>query len=137
MKNRGSRIKPPSGGRTTSRAAAATAQRISADEMLEHAGEAAVFLKALANEQRLHILCSLLEKPLAVGELNGKVKLSQSALSQHLGVLRESGLVDAERQGQTIRYSIPEGDVRRVLSVLHEIFCGNRARRVTRQRIRG
>ncbi len=73
--------------------------------MLEHAGEATVFLKALANEQRLCILCSLLERPLAVGELNGKVKLSQSALSQHLSVLRDGGLVDAERQGQTIRYS--------------------------------
>jgi DNA-binding transcriptional ArsR family regulator len=105
--------------------------------MLEHAGEAAGFLKALANEQRLCILCSLLEKPLAVGELNGKVKLSQSALSQHLGVLREGGLVHAKRQGQTIRYSIPEGDARRVLSVLHDIFCGKRPRRANGQWTRG
>jgi DNA-binding transcriptional ArsR family regulator len=92
--------------------------------MLKHAGEAAVLLKALANEQRLCILCSLLERPLAVGELNEQVELSQSALSQHLAVLRDGGLVEAERQGQTIRYSVPEGEVRLVLSVLHDIFCG-------------
>ncbi len=91
--------------------------------MLKHAGEAAVFLKALANEQRLCILCSLLETPLAVGDLNERVELSQSALSQHLAVLRDGGLVKAERQGQTIRYSVPEGEVRLVLSVLHDIFC--------------
>jgi ArsR family transcriptional regulator, virulence genes transcriptional regulator len=105
--------------------------------MLAHAGEAAIFLKALANEQRLCILCSLLERPLAVGELNGKVKLSQSALSQHLGVLRESGLVDAERRGQTIEYSIPEGEVRRVLSILHDIFCSQEGRGSKRRRTRG
>ena len=71
-----------------------------------------------------------------MGELNDKVKLSQSALSQHLGVLRDGGLVHAERQGQTIRYSIPEGSVHRVLSVLHEIFCGSEARRANDKRSR-
>jgi DNA-binding transcriptional ArsR family regulator len=60
---------------------------------------------------------------LAVGELNEKVELSQSALSQHLAVLREHGLVEAERDGQQVRYSVPEGDVHRVLAVLHDIFC--------------
>jgi ArsR family transcriptional regulator, virulence genes transcriptional regulator len=130
MKNTDTRTNRASRRRERSLTAA---RRISADEMLEHAGAAAAFLKALANEQRLSILCNLLERPLTVGELNGKIDLSQSALSQHLGVLREGGLVDAERQGQTISYSIPEGDVRRVLSVLHDVFCGKRARRVDRQ----
>lgn len=92
--------------------------------MAAHAEEAAAFLKGLANEQRLCILCTLLERPLAVGELNDRVDLSQSALSQHLAVLREAGLVETDRQGQTIIYSVPEGDVRRVLALLHEIFCG-------------
>lgn len=91
--------------------------------MLRHAGEAAAFLKALANQQRLYILCSLLDRPLAVGELNGQVELSQSALSQHLAVLREGGLVTAEREGQTIRYFVPEGQVRRMLATLQDIFC--------------
>ena len=137
MKTTRTRPNTQSRRRKTASAARVAAQQTHADEMFEQAGEATLFLKALANEQRLCILCSLLETPLAVGELNAKVKLSQSALSQHLGVLRENGLVDAERQGQTIRYSIPPGDVRRVLSVLHDIFCGDNAHSVNRQRARG
>jgi DNA-binding transcriptional ArsR family regulator len=123
MKGPATHSKQPSLSRKKG-ASPAAAPPIATDEMLAHAGDAAAFLKALANEQRLCILCSLLKEPLAVGELNEKVTLSQSALSQHLGVLREAGLVEAERQGQTIRYSVPEGAVHRVLSVLHEIFCG-------------
>lgn len=96
--------------------------------MLRHAGEAAGFLKAIANEQRLCILCTLLDAPLTVGELNGRVELSQSALSQHLAVLRAGGLVEAERHGQSIIYSVPEGQVRRVLDVLHDIFCREESR---------
>lgn len=97
---------------------------LASHEILAHAAEASDFLKALANEQRLCILCSLLDRPLTVGELNAEVDLSQSALSQHLAVLREGGLVTAERQAQSITYSVPEGDVRRVLGVLQDIFCG-------------
>ena len=71
-------------------------------EMHAHAGEAAGFLKALGNEQRLMILCSLLAGPLSVGELNERVDLSQSALSQHLALLREAGLVETRREAQSI-----------------------------------
>ena len=59
-------------------------------QMQAHLAEAAQLLKALGNEQRLHILCNLLEGPLSVGELNQRLELSQSALSQHLALLRES-----------------------------------------------
>jgi DNA-binding transcriptional ArsR family regulator len=75
----------------------------------EHATEAAAFLKALANDQRLLILCCLLEGPLSVGEINERVPLSQSALSQHLGVLRDADLVTTTRQSQTIYYAITKG----------------------------
>lgn len=88
-----------------------------------HADQAAALLKALANEQRLMILCNLLDGPLSVGELNEKVELSQSALSQHLAVLRESNVVVTERQSQSIRYSLPEGVVTRIIAVLYEEFC--------------
>ena len=64
-----------------------------AREMRPHAARAAALLKALGNEQRLMILCNLVTGPLSVGELNERVALSQSALSQHLGVLRDSGVV--------------------------------------------
>ena len=49
-----------------------------------HADKAATLLKALANEQRLMILCNLLEGPLSVGELNERVSLSQSAIIEVL-----------------------------------------------------
>jgi ArsR family transcriptional regulator, virulence genes transcriptional regulator len=89
----------------------------------EHATEAAAFLKALANDQRLLVLCSLLEGPLSVGEINERVPLSQSALSQHLGVLREAGLVSTNRQSQTIYYALTEGPALQVMEILYGAFC--------------
>ena len=96
----------------------------SAREMQPHAEEAAALLRALANEQRLMILCHLVQGPLAVGQLNERLPLSQSALSQHLAVLRESGVVRTEREAQTVRYSLPPGVVTQLLGVLHREFCG-------------
>ncbi|HXW10056.1 MAG TPA: metalloregulator ArsR/SmtB family transcription factor [Steroidobacteraceae bacterium] len=92
-------------------------------EMHDNAGAVAAFLKALGNEQRLLILCNLLERPLAVGELNERVELSQSALSQHLAVLRDAGFVECRREAQLIYYSVKPGPVTRVMAVLQEVFC--------------
>lgn len=102
--------------KTTSAARAARA-------MQPHALRAAELLRALANEQRLMILCHLAQGPLSVGELNERVPLSQSALSQHLAVLRESEIVGTERVAQSIRYSLPAGVVQRLIEVLHGEFC--------------
>ena len=93
------------------------------DEMHEHAGEAANLLKALGNEQRLLILCNLLGQRLSVGELNARLELSQSALSQHLALLREAGLVDTRREAQSIFYSLPAGPVTRIMALLQDIYC--------------
>jgi DNA-binding transcriptional ArsR family regulator len=98
-------------------------------DMHEHAADAARLLKTLGNEQRLLILCNLLEGPLAVGELNERVALSQSALSQHLAVLREAGLVETSREAQSIRYSLPAGPVTRVIALMQEIYCSAPAAR--------
>ncbi len=97
------------------------------DEMHEHATEAAQLMKALGNEQRLLVLCNLLERPLSVGELNERVQLSQSALSQHLALLREQGMVETRREAQSIYYSLPPGPVTRVMALLQEIFCSSPA----------
>lgn len=93
------------------------------EEMHAHAGDAAHLLKALGNEQRLLILCNLLAKPLSVGELNDRLELSQSALSQHLALLREAGLVDTRREAQSIFYSLPAGPVTRIMATLQDIYC--------------
>jgi DNA-binding transcriptional ArsR family regulator len=92
-------------------------------EMRPHAARAAALLKALGNEQRLMILCNLVAGPLTVGALNEHVHLSQSALSQHLGVLRESGIVATTRESQSIIYSLPPGIATRIIALLHAEFC--------------
>jgi DNA-binding transcriptional ArsR family regulator len=93
------------------------------DEMRDHATEAAAFLKALANDQRLLVLCALLEGPLSVGDINERVPLSQSALSQHLSVLRDAGLVTTARQSQTIYYTLAAGPALQIMEVLYATFC--------------
>lgn len=91
--------------------------------MRQHADDAAALMKALANPSRLLILCTLSEGELSVGELNKRVDLSQSALSQHLARLRRDGLVNTRRQSQTIYYSLAIGAAERIIRVLHEIYC--------------
>jgi DNA-binding transcriptional ArsR family regulator len=92
-------------------------------EMRAHAGEAAGLMKALGNESRLLILCSLAEGERSVGELNAIVPLSQSALSQQLARLREQGLVQTRRESQTIFYALSPGPADRVIRLLHDIYC--------------
>lgn len=87
------------------------------------AGEAARLLRALGNERRLMILCQLADGERSVGELQSLVGLSQSALSQHLAVLREEGVVATRREGQTIWYRNEDPAAIRVVATLAEIFC--------------
>lgn len=93
------------------------------EDMAEHAGDASRLLRALANPSRLVILCLLSEGELSVGQINSKVPLAQSALSQHLAVLRRDGLVDTRRESQTIYYSVKPGPAADILTVLHSHFC--------------
>ena len=95
-------------------------------QMQAHAGEAARLLRYMANENRLMVLCSLIEGELSVGELNDRVPLSQSALSQHLASLRDAGLVATRRQSQTIYYRIDSDDAVKIIQVLYSIFCAGR-----------
>ncbi len=84
--------------------------------------QGAKLLKAMGNEKRLEILYNLSKGELNVGELEKIVGLSQSALSQHLAVLRAENIVKTRRVAQTIFYSIQSDKVLRVLSLLDEIF---------------
>lgn len=87
------------------------------------AAEAARLLRALANERRLMILCQLADGERSVGELQPHLGLSQSALSQHLAVLREEGIVAARREAQTVWYRIADPAAVQVVATLAEIFC--------------
>ena len=94
----------------------------------DHAPEAAALLKALANDQRLMVLCSLLEGSLSVSEINERIPLSQSALSQHLAVLRSASLVTTRRKAQTIYYALAKGPALKIMEVLYDAFCAPKAR---------
>lgn len=87
------------------------------------AGAAAKLLRALANERRLMILCQLGDGEQSVGGLLPLVGLSQSALSQHLAVLREEGVVATRRDAQTIWYRIDDPAAVKLVATLAEIFC--------------
>lgn len=93
-----------------------------ASRLLEHDGHAleagTLLLKALANEKRLQILCLLMERELSVTQVNRQLALSQSALSQHLAILRRDGLVQTRRESQTIYYSLSSESAKAVLSAL-------------------
>lgn len=92
-------------------------------EMARHAEDAAQFLKLMANPHRLMILCHLLDQELSVSEINRHVSLSQSALSQHLAILRNSGMVATRREQQTIFYRLANSGVRAIMDQLYEQFC--------------
>ena len=93
-------------------------------ELERKAASAAGLLKLLANENRLLILCRLAQtKELSVGDLAEVVGLSQSALSQHLALLREHGLLGTRRDAQTVFYRLADPATTRLLGLLHDIYC--------------
>jgi DNA-binding transcriptional ArsR family regulator len=117
-------------------AAANTPIRLNPNTMRTHATDAAQLLKALANEKRLMILCLLAKGEHSVGELNALLDLSQSALSQHLAILREEGMVNTRREAQTIYYSPTPGPAFQVIQTLYGIFCAPGKRRQTKAKPR-
>src|SRR5258705_5174371 len=118
-------------GREAMRAAATSPKKMPAGtgadeaaalkELTKQASDAAQLLKLLGNEKRLLILCFLAARgEMTVGELVGVVKLSQSALSQHLARLREDGLVVFRRTSQTLHYRVADKRALRMMQVLKE-----------------
>lgn len=99
------------------------------ERMGQHAGEAAQLLRSLAHPARLMVLCRLVEGEASVSELQAQGSLSMSALSQHLAVLREAGLVLTRRDAQTIFYSLADSPALGVMQALHAAYCvGGHAR---------
>lgn len=84
--------------------------------------DSARMLKAVANEKRLQILFAVADKEMNVGEIEKLVKLSQSALSQHLAVLRAAGIVSTRRNAQTIFYKLKDDKVKELLNLLQKLF---------------
>lgn len=96
------------------------------EALRENASQAARLLRALSNEHRLMLLCLLFEGEKTVSELNSSLPLSQSALSQHLAVLRDEGMVRTRRDAQSVYYSLDSPPARRLIETLHAVFCPER-----------
>lgn len=91
--------------------------------MSRHADEAVAVLKAMGSQNRLLLLCQLLEGERSVNELADALELAQSVVSQHLSLLRRDGLVLGRREGQSIYYDIRDERVRTLMATLFELFC--------------
>lgn len=91
------------------------------------AGEAESLLGLLANRRRLMILCHLLrDGELSVGEIVQRLDLTQSALSQHLALMRAAGVVTTRREGTTIFYSLTDPRAVALLHAIHDVICDPR-----------
>ena len=99
------------------------------EALADNAERAADFLKALANRNRLTILCLLSQGERSVSDLEASLGIRQPTLSQQLAVLREEDLVTTRREGKAIYYSLASRDVEEVIGVLYRIYCaGDRSR---------
>lgn len=92
--------------------------------MIDNVKNIATMLKVLSNENRLMIVCCLLESPMTVSELHKRINnITQSALSQHLALLKAYRVLDSNKNGLLITYSIQDDRVRNLIKVLKENYC--------------
>ncbi|KNC16569.1 MULTISPECIES: ArsR/SmtB family transcription factor [Pseudomonas] len=101
--------------------------QLSAEEiglLRDSASKACALLKALANEDRLLLLCQLTQGERNVGELEALSGIRQPTLSQQLGVLRDEGMVNTRRMGKYIYYSLASFEVVSLMQTLSGLYCG-------------
>ena len=98
-------------------------QNITVTQMRRRAGQVTRFLKSIANEQRLLVLCQLCSGEKTAGELTQVTGLSQSAVSQHLAKLRDNRIVKTRRKSQYIYYSLNSEETEAVIKLLYNLYC--------------
>ena len=92
--------------------------------MHSEASQIAMVLKVLANEHRLQILCELIDGAKTVTMLGEKLTvIGQSALSQHLALLKAHGVVDSQKTGQSVTYRLADRRVEEIIAVLKRNYC--------------
>ena len=90
------------------------------EEKIEKASD---FLKIFSNKSRLLVLCNLINGKKTVNDLTLLIDIKQSALSQHLALMRQDKIVSTERSGKFIYYEIMDPSVKKLIEVLYEKFC--------------
>ena len=101
----------------------ATADRPDPAAMAARAEDVAALLGRLSNPGRLRILCALIDGPCTVTALAEQLQMPQPTVSQHLGRLREAGLVASDREGHTICNRLADDKIVTVITVLHDLYC--------------
>jgi DNA-binding transcriptional ArsR family regulator len=92
--------------------------------MLEKVKEISELLKVLSNENRLAIVCHLIEKPMTVSELHERLNhVTQPALSQHLAVLKMNRILDSNKSGLNITYFIQDKRIINIIEALKSNYC--------------
>ena len=99
------------------------------DRLVDNAKRASAFLKALAHESRLIILCILAQGEKSVSELEQELNLRQPTVSQQLARLRADGLVSTRRDGKVIYYSLASDEARTIIGAIYDVFCKRPRRR--------
>ncbi len=89
---------------------------------MEEPEQLAGIFRALSVETRVRIVQALNEHPLCVGVLSSRVGITPGAASQHLRILRDAGLVKADRRGYFVHYRVVPGAAERVKYVLESLF---------------
>lgn len=92
-------------------------------EMASQSRSASNFLKAIAHENRLMILCYLTTGEKSVTQLEELLSSRQAAVSQQLARLRHEGLVSHRRDGKTIYYSLHDDKARQMVDLVYDMFC--------------
>ncbi|WP_194437158.1 ArsR/SmtB family transcription factor [Vibrio fluminensis] len=95
-------------------------------QMQKNAAQAAELLKVMAHPERLMVICQLTQGEVGVGSLQANSTLSQSALSQHLSVLRKHNIIKARKASQQVFYSLADSRVEVMMKSLHCVFCANK-----------
>jgi DNA-binding transcriptional ArsR family regulator len=92
-------------------------------QMRASARSVTALLRALANEDRLLLLCQMAQGERSVGDLEAQLDIRQPTLSQQLGVLRAEGLVTTRREGKRIYYAVADPKVLTLLGTLYTLYC--------------
>jgi ArsR family transcriptional regulator len=93
---------------------------ITRDDDIERASRS---MKAMAHPLRLKILCTLGEEEQSVHDIVDKVGTSQSNISQHLGILKDKGILASRKDANRVYYRVSDARTLRLISMMRDVFC--------------
>jgi len=96
------------------------------DEMQSNAREVSDMLKVLSSENRLMLICQLINGEKSVGELAELLDMRPAAVSQQLALLRKDRVVSTRKEAQTVYYSVTRPDVKGLIEFLYDTYCGDK-----------